>query len=541
MRPIIERVSQLEEYSSYRIYKRQIRELQRKGAPKEVVESYRHRAAQHCFLAFAEVMVGSSLKIEPFHEIFASAFEDIANLRYHRLIISCPPRSGKSFISQLFLAWLIGRDDSSQHILSSYGKGLSANLFRGCLSYLKSPRFKDVFPTFRGFEEGTKSTLSGGGGVLVTSVGGESTGYTAGTPWEDSPGVGISLVDDPLKGSDSKAALRTLESWWAERISTRRTNRWGQVLIGTRFAVRDLHGFLMESDGLYDEVENPLGWRWINIEGLCERVSEDPLERNPGESHWPSNPIFTEEILEGQRRMMGNNRFSALYQGRPVSESGDLFQSRWISIEDKKPRADLVWFSLDTAFSEEEKADESVICVWGQTRPYLGEETDDNIYLLEVAHGRWNFVSLLENVRALIDYYKPKSIAIEKAASGQSLIQVLEREVRVPVVGYRPIKSKSLRLQQTLPLYEEGRVVWVKAIWNEDAREQMIQFPLHPHDDITDAISWGLIHYQEAIQGKNLTGTGDGGGFLLPAHPGGQKRPKLTEYPGRLKRDAISF
>ena len=48
-------------------------------------------------------------------------------------------------------------------------------------------------------------------------------------------GVGAIVIDDPLKSSDSKAALTGLESWWGEQASTRRTNRFAQVLIGTRF------------------------------------------------------------------------------------------------------------------------------------------------------------------------------------------------------------------------------------------------------------------------------------------------------------------
>ncbi|NDB94481.1 MAG: hypothetical protein EB165_07585, partial [Euryarchaeota archaeon] len=275
----------LEEHSTWRKYERGLRELQLLEAPKSVIQEYKNKAARTCFLAFADAMLDGKLKVAPFHEIIATNFEDIANGKCQRLIISCPPRSGKSMLSQVFVAWLLGRDQETQHIIASYGATLSNRFHRGIVGYLKHKRFKSIFPEWLGFEPDSKYDMRGGGFILATSIGGVLTGFTAGSKTPDSAGVGALVIDDPLKDSTSKKALENLESFWGEQASTRRTNRWAQVLIGTRFHEHDLHGVLMAGDGLWDEEENPAGWKWINIPGICENEASDPLGRKNGETH----------------------------------------------------------------------------------------------------------------------------------------------------------------------------------------------------------------------------------------------------------------
>jgi len=231
----INHVSLLEQHSTWRKYQKGLRELELLEAPKSVIREYKYRAAQDCFLAFADICLDGKLKVAPFHEIIASNFEAIAKGECTRLIVSCPPRSGKSMLSQIFVAWLIGRDQETQHIIASYGAQLSGRFLRGIHGYMRHASFKKVFSNFLGYEPDSKYDLRGGGYILGTSVGGVLTGFTAGSKSADSPGVGALVIDDPLKSSDSRAALEGLETFWGEQASTRRTKRWGQALIHTRF------------------------------------------------------------------------------------------------------------------------------------------------------------------------------------------------------------------------------------------------------------------------------------------------------------------
>lgn len=498
MRPVITHASQLEEFSSWRVYKRGLRELELMEAPRSVLQEYKFRAARSCFLAFADIMLDGKLQVADFHEIIGSAFEDVADFRYQRLIVSCAPRSGKSMLSQLFVAWLLGKDQTTQHIIASYGQQLSNKFHRGINGYLRHKHFNKVFPEWAGFQPDSKYDMRGGGFILATSIGGVLTGFTAGTPYEDSPGVGAMVIDDPLKGSDSRAAFEELEDWWGEQASTRRTNRWAQLVIGTRFGEKDLHGLLMDGDGLYDERENPKGWRWVNIEALCENESTDILGRKNGESHWPNNSTFTVEMLLSQKRIMGSDKFAALYQGKPTAQEGSIIKAGWISVKAPEdcPEFDITYLSLDTAFSEKETADESVIVVAG-----FNKKEPDNIYIREIVHGRWGFPDLLAMVQQTAKYYGARFMTIEQAASGQSLIQMLERESKIKVHGFKPLRSKTVRLQTVAPLFEAKRVHLIEGVWVDAFIKEITAFPFVPHDDKTDAVVWSLTYYAFHLDG----------------------------------------
>ncbi len=471
----VNHIDHLEEHSSWRKYNQGLKELELFEAPKSVIREFKYRASQDCFLAFADLMLDGKVKVAPFHEIIASNFEAVARGVCQRLMISCLPRSGNSRLSQVFVAWLLGRDQNTQHIIASYGAQLSNRFLRGIHGYMKHKSFKKVFPDFLGHEADSKYDLKGGGYILGTSVGGVLTGFTAGSKASDSPGVGSLVIDDPLKSSDSRAALEGLETFWGEQASTRRTNRWAQVLIGTRFHEKDLHGVLMDGDGLWDRDENPMGWRWVNIPGLCENESTDPLGRKNGESHWESNPVFTPEMMLSQKRAMGSSAFAALYQGTPIAAEGAIIKPGWlktVSAEDAPKEFDITYLALDTAFSEKQSADESVIAVMGYRRA-----EPDKIYVRELIHDRWSFPDLLASVQQVRKYYNARYLCIEQAASGQSLIQMIERETKIPVTKFKPLRSKTIRLQTVAPLFEANRVIFIEGAWTEAFIKEITSFP----------------------------------------------------------------
>ena len=494
-RPILTKASMLDEHSTWRKYIRGIKELVIMEAPASVVEEYKYKAARNCFLAFCDVMKKGDLKVVAFHEVIASAFEDLATKRYKRLIVSCPPRSGKSMLASMFVAWLLGRDQQTQHIIASYGQQLSGKFHKDAIGYLKHPEFTKIFPEWKGFSRDSKYDMLGGGYILPTSVGGVLTGFTAGTTNITSPGVGAMIVDDPLKDSTSTAALEALESWWGEQASTRRTNNWCQMVIATRFHSHDLHGVLMEADGIYDEGENPNGWRWVNIAGLIETAEQkenDPLERDIGESHWPSNTAFSVDMLMAQKKTMGSFAFAALYQGNPVAAEGQIIKDSWICRldADKCPGFDFTWLAVDCAFSEKELADETAICVASISHRFPGK-----VYIREMITGRLGFPDLIAKVKHLYTYYDARVLCIEKAASGQSLIQMLKKEAKIPIEEMKPLKSKTVRLQAVAPLLEFARVQFVEGEWIDPFLKELMAFPFVKHDDRTDAFAWALTYY----------------------------------------------
>lgn len=490
--PRITHARELEEKSRYKTYLRGLAMLKSMDAPRQMIEGYRYKAAQKCFLAFCEIMKKGDLSVSDFHEVIASAFEDLLDRKYRKLIISCPPRSGKSMLGTLFLCWLLGNDHRSQHIVASYGQSLSQKFHREAVLYLKSKEFKRIFPTWEGFRAGSKYDMKQGGEILPTSVGGILTGFTSGTPDIHSPGIGIMLVDDPLKGSDSIAKINELSPWWWEQASTRRTNNYAQVLIGTRFHEKDLHGLLMEAEGEYHPEDNPLGWRWINIEGLCEHPDLDPLGRGLGESHWPENPSFSVDILLSQKAA-GERSFNALYQGHPTTQSGQIVKASWLVTQPYEliPDLDYVWLGIDTAYEEKESSDFTAVTIAGCSKREPGK-----LFIPKIIQGKWGFPELLAQIELIAQVYNVKAMAIEKAVSGISLMQVLRQKSQIPIQEMKPVRSKTLRLETVCPLLSEGKVIIAEGEqWSVDFLHELTQFPFISKKDRVDSFAWALMYY----------------------------------------------
>jgi predicted phage terminase large subunit-like protein len=137
----------------------------------------------------------------------------------------------------------------------------------------------------------------------------------------------------------------------------------------------------------------------------------------------------------------------------------------------------------------------------------FSKKDPDNIYIRELIHGRWSFPDLLATLEQTRRYYNARFMTIEQAASGQSLIQMLERESKVQVHPFKPLKSKTVRLQTVSPLFEAGRVKIVEGAWVDAFVKEITAFPYVAHDDMTDAVVWALTYFAFHLDGSAARAT----------------------------------
>jgi predicted phage terminase large subunit-like protein len=145
---------------------------------------------------------------------------------------------------------------------------------------------------------------------------------------------------------------------------------------------------------------------------------------------------------------------------------------------------------VDCAFDEKQLADETAICVSS-----ISLKDPTKIYVREIISGRWGFPDMIEAVKQAYSFYRAKMLCIEKAASGQSLIQVLRKEGKIPIHEMKPLKSKTTRLQAVTPFLESSRVFFVEGEWTEAFIKELTTFPFVKHDDKTDSFAWSLTYY----------------------------------------------
>ena len=66
--------------------------------------------------------------------------------KYDLLLISMPPRVGKSTYNIRFVAWVIGRHPENTQLVTSYSESIVASFYSGVLEILQNDRYKKAFP-----------------------------------------------------------------------------------------------------------------------------------------------------------------------------------------------------------------------------------------------------------------------------------------------------------------------------------------------------------------------------------------------------------
>ena len=167
-------------------------------------------------------------------------------------------------------------------------------------------------------------------------------------------------------------------------------------------------------------------------------------------------------------------------------ESKGVIDSSWWKYFERESlldkRISAITQSWDTGFKDGEGNDYSVCTTW--------KTSDDGYYLIDMWRSRVEFPELKKQSIRLYELFRPNEILIEDKASGQSLIQELQRETRLPIKAVKVDKDKIARVHAITPLIEAGKVKlpinenWVKELVNECE-----DFPDGEFDDVVDSVS----------------------------------------------------
>jgi len=138
--------------------------------------------------------------------------------------------------------------------------------------------------------------------------------------------------------------------------------------------------------------------------------------------------------------------------------------------------------SWDTAFKKNQENDYSVCTTWVYT--------NTGFYLIDVWRGRVEFPELKRKVVELAKLHSVNEILIEDKASGQSLIQELQRNTILPIKPIKVENDKIARVHSVTPLIEAGKIYLPKdAHWLKQFLDEMEEFPNGEFDDTVDSVS----------------------------------------------------
>jgi predicted phage terminase large subunit-like protein len=228
-----------------------------------------------------------------------------------------------------------------------------------------------------------------------------------------------------------------------------------------------------------------------------------------------------QSALDKIKREIGSLLFSAQYQQRPVPAEGNLVQRSWLRHYEPaellaRDRPSKIVQSWDVAMMTGRQNDYSVCTTWRADK--------NDVYLLDVFHGRLEYPDLRRKVIALAGAPRPTTILIEDVGPGMNLLQDLKHSMPTGLIrpiGVKPDGSKLERMAAQSAKIEAGQVHLPKsAPWLGDFLNEFLAFPNGRHDDQVDSVSQFLCWWQKDCARAHKT-------FVVPFAP---TRARLVPY-----------
>ena len=424
-----------------------------------------------------------------------------------RLLLFMPPRHGKSeLVSRRLPAYALGRNPDMSVISTSYGADLASRMNRDVQRIIDSEEYRRVFPETGLFGKNIRTMahghylrnsdifeIVGRKGVYRSSgIGGGITGM----------GFDLGIMDDPIKDAEqaySETYRNAFWEWYLQVFRTRAQPGAGIIGIWTRWHADDAGGRLLEAAKKGGDQ-----WQVVSLPAIA--VQKDVLGRLPGEALWPEK--FPLEALMAIKNApggegAGSHAFAALYQQDPEIAGGNIFKREWWKYYRELPAVKRIVQSWDTAFKKGQENDFSCNTTWGFV--------DNGYPIIDFWKEKVEYPELKRMIIWQAEKHTPDTILIEDKASGQSLIQDLQRNTRLPIKPIKVDSDKITRAHACSALVESGRVLLPEnAPWVGDYVDSMAAFPSGPHDDDVDSSTqflnwtnmmfpgWGLFeHYRD--------------------------------------------
>jgi predicted phage terminase large subunit-like protein len=279
-----------------------------------------------------------------------------------------------------------------------------------------------------------------------------------------------------------------------------RRHVWDLTVEGTHAFIADgmaVHNTRKSHVDLYSRlISDP---NWTTISDAASVWKED------GEPIWPE--MWDKSALLVRKAILDKSdvlAWSQEYLNKPMPSDTQMFHPEsWpIFLDDPHSLAMREDISVlqywDLAISEKETADFTVgICA--------GVDNDNNLYLLEVRRGHWDFNRTLNEIGAMgASYPRVVGVGIEKVAYQAAAVQEATRRTMLPIIPIEVDRDKVTRARLTearanankvyRPKYRvedaEGNVRYVDPEWWPDFATEVTFFPdSGTHDDQPDALS----------------------------------------------------
>jgi predicted phage terminase large subunit-like protein len=443
---------------------------------------------------------------EPHPITICKAFTKAFRLDSTRLIINCPPGWGKSELCRHFVAWCVAHYPDSNFIYVSFSKERALENTAYIKQIIELPIYRKIFGIELDPNDSSKGHFKTKQGGTIVAFGSEGAvvGADGGLPGLDRFS-GAVIMDDMHKPQEihSETMRNYVITNYKETISKRpRSTKVPLIFIGQRLHEEDLPGQLLR--GLD-------GHQWDKV--ILTALDEHDNVNNPMKDS-------KENLL--LERKYNEYTFWAQEMQNPQPSGGGIFKVKNFCLLEKRPHILATFITCDTAESENEKNDATVLSLFGIYK------IDDDLAELDQYALHWMDCrelrvepDQLENefldfwVHACRQGIPPNVAYIEKKSTGVTLYSVMSKRRGLNVIPIERTKASGNKISRFLrcqPYVSKGLVSLDSQghLWSVQDNKQINlciehcrKITLnnsHRHDDIADtmadAIFVGLIDKQ---------------------------------------------
>jgi len=229
---------------------------------------------------------------------------------YDMLLVSMPPRVGKSTVNIRFEAWIAGRHPDNTQLATSYSDAVTGSFYAGFMEIVMSERFEKIFPLVPLVNQNAKKqevwlkTLKRYPTISFISIGGSMTGRAESGNYL--------FCDDLVSGIEEALSITRMEKLWQTytvNVKQRKKDGCKEIHIATRWSVHDPITKLATMNE-----DNP----------RCKIIST-PAYDETGESNFNFNGGFGKKYYDDMKDTMDKLSFDALYLCEPIEREGLLY------------------------------------------------------------------------------------------------------------------------------------------------------------------------------------------------------------------------
>lgn len=405
------------------------------------------------------------------------------------LVLEAPPQHGKSRQVIDFITWASGHDVDLKTIYTSYSDALGNVANTTIQRIMDSPRYKKVFPntTLAGgaFDNTSKAKrnsdilefVGSEGSFRNTTVRGQITGL----------GLGLGIIDDPIKGREEASSLLVRDktwNWFTDDFFSRFAENAALLMIMTRWHLDDPVGRFIERYPnarvmKYSALGRVIGGEWVAEEDVKSARALFP-------------ELKSKDFLLKRKKLLTKASWESLYQQSPIVVGGDLFpvdQFRLVKVVPVEVRRSVRYW--DKAGTEGGGA---------RTAGVLMHQLTNGRYLVEdVITGQWSALRRelrikqtceLDNKDRLVETWVEQEPGSGGKESAESTIRNLAGFVAFMdrVTGKKEVRADPYAAQ-----VQAGNVDLLIAPWNKMFIDEHEMFPNGKFKDQVDATGAAFI------------------------------------------------